>query len=136
MNNEKVKALIEEWMHKPPGSRPLLEKAIAEQYRRSREGQWLGLQSDDLLNWLKEAIVGIPLDETKHSEIENRLASLLTEQEGRPETCVQELPLAALKSTPEHSLTTGNLPDDEEIARKVRALLDRFDTGRSAKSPE
>ena len=136
MNREEVKALIAEWTHKPPGSRPLLEKAIADQYRKSREGQWLGFRSDGLLDWLREAVAGIDVDEEDDSELERRVARLLTEDDGDTETCAQELPLAALRATSEHGVKTANLPDDEEIGRKVRTILDRLDAGGSGLNPK
>lgn len=136
MNREEIKALIAEWTHKPPGARPLLEKAIAEQYRKSREGQWLGLRSDELLDWLREAMADTAIDKDEESEIESRVARLLTEEGAGHEKSVEKLPLAALRAMPEHDLATGDLPSDEEIARRVRALLDRLDKGGNAPNSE
>ena len=113
-------------MHKPPGSRPLLEKAIAEQYRKSRESQWLGFQSDELLAWLRETVAGISIEKNRESELENRIAKYLSDQDRIPETSVQELPVAALRSTPEHGHTAGNLPD-EEVTQRVKATLEHLD---------
>jgi len=127
MNKKDFIMLIEEWIKSPPGSRPFLDKAIAEQYQKSRESHWLGLRPDELLDWLREAMAGMAVDKDIESEIENRVAKLLTEEDGGTEACDQELPLAALRSTPEHGLRSRNMPSDEEIARKVRTLLERLD---------
>jgi len=127
MNKKDVIMLIEEWLKSPPGSRPLLEKAIAEQYQKARESHWLGLRPDELLDWLREAMAGMAVDKDIESEIENRVASLLTDEDGGTEACDQELPLAALRSTPEQGLRSRNMPSDEEIARKVRTIIERLD---------
>jgi hypothetical protein len=127
MNREEVKALIEEWMHKPPGSRPLLEDAIAEQYRKSREGQWLGLRADELLAWLREAMAGIAHDAGTEIDLESRIAHLLTEEERGVELGAQRLPLAALRSTTDLGLANGTLPSDEDISLRVMSILQKLD---------
>ena len=129
MNKNDVKALVKEWMHKPPGSRPLLEKAIAEQFRKYREGQWLGLQEDDLLTWLREAVSFLNLDTDVDTELENRVAALLEEEKDDFAPIKGTLPLAALRATPEHRIRAHALPDDQEIARKAKIILDQLDAG-------
>ncbi len=123
--------LIEEWIKSPPGSRPLLEKAISEQYRKALTAQWEGLKHDNLTQWLQENICAIQkLTDSDYDDLDNLVAALLDENEAEAVEPDTALPLAALKpSAKQKQMLVGNgvMPPAEEIALRVRSILNELD---------
>lgn len=128
MNKKDVIMLIEEWLKSPPGSRPLLEKAISEQYRLALTSQWEGMKNDHLTQWLRENISATKnLTDTEQDDLDNLVAALLDKNEPdaiKPDTA---LPLAAYKPSGKQNqmrADNGFMPTDDEIATKVKLILD------------
>jgi len=133
MDKKNVIMLIEEWLKSPPGSRPLLEKAISEQYRLALTSQWAGMKTDHLTQWLRENISATQnLTEAEQDDLDNLVAALLDESEAdavKPDTA---LPLAAYNPSAKHKQALadlGSMPTDDEIATKVKMILDGLSSG-------
>ena len=113
-----------------------MEKAISEQYRKALTAQWEGLKHDNLTQWLQENIRTIQnLTDSDHDDLDNLAAALLDENEPDAVEPDTELPMAALKpSAKQKQMLAGNgvMPPDEEIALRVKSLLDRLDKNQAA----
>ncbi len=133
MNRKDVKLLVEEWIRQPPGSRPLLDKAIAEQYRKALTCQWEGLKCDNLTQWLKEHMRGTrDLTDSQQDDLDNRVAAMLNANEPSTVLANTALPLAAFKPSEKHMHpTTVPIPSDNDIAAKVRTILDGLSSSRT-----
>jgi hypothetical protein len=129
MNKKDVIMLIEEWLKSPPGSRPLLEKAISEQYRKALTSQLEGLKRDNLTQWLRENLhCHHDLNESEQDDLDNLVAALLDENEADTVKPDVTLPLAAYKTSDKQRKLFGGslLPSDDEIARKVQEILSKL----------
>jgi hypothetical protein len=129
MNKKDVIMLIEEWIKSPPGSRPLLEKAITEQYRKALTSQLEGFTHDSVSQWIRDNLCGAGgIELADEDSLDNLIAELLDNEALGAEQLDESLPMAAFKPSALHKKECGDnaTPDDKEIASRVKKILDEL----------
>jgi hypothetical protein len=126
MNKKDVILLIEEWVKSPPGSRPLLEKAIIEQYRKALTSQLEGFTHDSVSQWIRDNLRDPDGIEVAEDALDNLIAELLDSESLDAEHLDESLPMAAFKPSELHKkeCRANDTPDDAEIASRVKKILD------------
>jgi len=126
MNKEEVRKLIEEWLKSPPGSRPLLDKAIAEQYRKALTSQVEGFTHDSVSQWIHDNLRDPDCIEVAEDALDNLIAELLDSESLDAEHLDESLPVAAFKPSELHKkeCRANDTPDNAEIASRVKKILD------------
>ena len=118
--------LIEEWLKSPPGSRPLLEKAISEQYRLALTSQLEGFTHDSVSQWIRDNLRDPDGIEVAEDALDNLIAELLDSESLDAEHLDESLPLAAFKPSElqRKEYLSNVIPHDSEIAIRVQKILD------------